>query len=183
MTETGAVRSDAAADLRWITTERLTGERMARQHRDLMVALWTDPRVTAWLGGPQDEEVQRQRFERHLRHWTEHGFGLWVLRERGTGAFVGYAGLCATEVPGYRTVEVAYGLVPSYWRRGLAREATRQLLEVAFTILELPEVVGFTMTTNERSQAVLTSAGLTYERPLEHADLPHVLYRVTRPSG
>jgi RimJ/RimL family protein N-acetyltransferase len=39
--------------------------------------------------------------------------------------------------------------------------------------LGLPEVVGFTMTTNIASQRVLEKAGLRFERVLEHAGLPH----------
>jgi RimJ/RimL family protein N-acetyltransferase len=170
-------------DLRWITTERLVGERIGAQHHDLLVAVWSDPRVTVWLGGPQDDAVLEARYERHLSHWAEYGYGLWALRERGTGAFVGYAGLAVTDVPGYPTVEVAYALLPSFWRRGLATEITRHLLGVAFDQLGLTEVVGFTMVTNEGSRGVLASAGLVYERELDHADLPHVLYRVTRPAG
>lgn len=170
-------------DVQWITTERLAGERIGPQHREHLVAVWTDPRVAVWLPSPQDEAYQHARFQRQLDHWTEHGYGLWALRERGTGAFVGYAGLCVTEVPGYRTVEVAYGLMPSFWRRGLATEVTRQMLDVAFGPLDLAEVVGFTMVTNEGSRGVMAGSGMVYERDLECAGLPHVLYRVTRPSG
>lgn len=169
-------------ELRWITTERLAGEQPGPQHRDLFVALWSDPRVAAWLGGEEDEPALVLRFERALAHWEEHGYGVWALRERGTGAFVGYAGLHVTEVPGQRTVEVLYALLPAYQGRGLATEISATLVEVAFERLELPEVVGYTMTTNEASRKVLERAGLAYERELDHAGLPHVLYLRRRPT-
>jgi len=170
-------------DLRVITTTRLTGERLGRQHRDLLVGLWSDPRVAAWLGGEQPEEAHQQRFERNLARWAEQGMGLWVLRERGTASFVGYAGLLRTDVPGYDTVEVAYGLVPSFWRQGLAAEITEHLIQVAFEQLDLPEVVAFTLTNNEPSQGVMRRSGMTYVRHLDHADLPHVLYVIKRPPS
>jgi RimJ/RimL family protein N-acetyltransferase len=45
--------------------------------------------------------------------------------------------------------------------------------------LGLPEVVGFTMTTNIASQRVLEKPGLTFNRVLEHARLPHWFGRLT----
>lgn len=39
--------------------------------------------------------------------------------------------------------------------------------------LGLPEIVGFTLTTNYASQRVLAKIGLRHEQTLEHAGLPH----------
>jgi RimJ/RimL family protein N-acetyltransferase len=40
-------------------------------------------------------------------------------------------------------------------------------------------MVAITLATNRASQRVMEKAGLTYERELIYAGLPHVLYRTT----
>ena len=58
----------------------------------------------------------------------------------------------------------------------MAREAVR----VAFEVLELDDVIAFTVDRNAASRAVMEKLGMTYERDIEHVGLPHVLYRLAR---
>jgi ribosomal-protein-alanine N-acetyltransferase len=58
----------------------------------------------------------------------------------------------------------------------MAREAVR----VAFDVLELDDVISFTVHGNAASQAVMDKLGMTYERDIEHVGVAHVLYRLTR---
>jgi ribosomal-protein-alanine N-acetyltransferase len=173
--------TDERPDLTWLATERLEGQRIGVQHREALIAVFSDPRVAAWLGGEKPEAEQSARVDRMVAHWDEHGFGTYQLRQRGTAAVVGYAGLQWTEATGERQVEVLYGLAPAYWRQGYATEVTRVLLGQAFEQLGLDQVIAFTMTTNEGSQGVMRASGMAYVRELEHAGLPHVLYVLRRP--
>jgi [ribosomal protein S5]-alanine N-acetyltransferase len=54
----------------------------------------------------------------------------------------------------------------------------RPSVEVSYAVRR-DEVVGFTMTTNIASQRVLEKAGLSFERVLKHAGLPHWFGRLT----
>ena len=69
---------------------------------------------------------------------------------------------------------------PNYWNRGYATEMAREAARVAFDVLELVDVVSFTVHGNEASRSVMEKLGMTYERDVDHAGLPHVLYRLTR---
>lgn len=164
------------AELRWLESERLVGERVGPQHRELLIALWNDPRVAVWLGGTQPEPELSLRVDRWLAHWDEHGFGPWLLRRRGDAEVVGYVGLLRTAAVGEPAVEVLWSVAPAHWRQGYASEAAQTAVQVAFETLALDEVVAFTMTTNEASQGVMRAARMTYVRDFEHAGLPHVLY-------
>ena len=44
----------------------------------------------------------------------------------------------------------------------------------------MKSVVAFTLPDNTASRRVMEKLGMTYERDIVHADLPHVLYRSTR---
>ena len=70
--------------------------------------------------------------DRQREHWERHGFGVWLLRDRDSGAMVGRGGLQYTEVTGTREVEVAWAIVAERWNQGLATELAHAAVEVAF---------------------------------------------------
>ena len=53
-------------------------------------------------------------------------------------------------------------------------------VEVAFEDLDLEEVVAFTLPDNIASRRVMEKAGFAYDRDIQRAGLPHVLYRIVR---
>jgi ribosomal-protein-alanine N-acetyltransferase len=166
-----------------VRTRRLRGERSLEEHAGLYADLMGEPEVAAtlWpahLGGPRTPEQAAEFLEADIRHWDEAGFGPWAFFEAGGGRFVGRGGLERTTVGGRPSVEASYALRRDAWGRGFATEMAVAAVERARQ-LGLPEVVGFTMTTNLASQRVLERAGLRFERVLEHAGLPHRFGRLT----
>jgi RimJ/RimL family protein N-acetyltransferase len=45
-------------------------------------------------------------------------------------------------------------------------------------LLGLDDIVAFTLPTNDASRRVMEKLGFSYERDIEHAGMPHVLYRL-----
>jgi RimJ/RimL family protein N-acetyltransferase len=163
-----------------VRTARLTAERLRLEHLPDMVRMNSDPRVMATLAGVRSEEETRQWHQKNLDHWEQHGFGLWLWRDGSDGRFAGRAGLRRTEVEEKDEVELAYALMPEYWGKGLATEIAQACLQVGFEQLGLADIVAFTLTTNRASERVMQKAGFTYERAIERAGLPHLLYRLSR---
>jgi ribosomal-protein-alanine N-acetyltransferase len=162
-----------------LLTERLLLERLRAAHADDLGRLHRDERVMATLGGVRPEAETLRVLAECERHWEQHGFGLWAVRERATGAFAGRGGLKHTHVGGRDEVEVAYAFLPQYWGRGLATELAAASVRAGFDVLRLPDLVCFTLTTNHASQRVMDKVGFRYERDVLHAGQPHVLYRLT----
>ena len=163
-----------------IETTRLICERLREQHLADLDRLHTDPRAMATLGGVRSRAETSGYLADSLAHWERFGFGLYALRQRDGGAFVGRAGLRHASIEGDDLVELAYALVPEHWRRGLATEIGRALLDVGFGPLGLGDIAAFTATTNLASRRVLEKLGFVHQRDFERAALPHVLYRVRR---
>ena len=134
----------------------------------------------ALLGGVRDEAGTTAYMERNLMHWTQHGFGLWLLRDRSTHTIVGRALLRTLPLDGVDEVEVGYSLHPAYWGRGLAAEASTACLTHASASLGCASVVAVTRPENHRSQRVLEKIGMHLERALDWHGVPHVLYRTNR---
>jgi ribosomal-protein-alanine N-acetyltransferase len=158
-------------------TERLSAERLTEAHLGELSRMHRDPGVMATLGGLRSEAQTRRFLHDNLDHWERHGYGLFVFRERASGAFVGRGGLRHVAVGGGPEVELAYAVIAEYWRRGLASEMAATLARFAFGVLGLADIVGFTLTTNEASRRVMEKLGFRFERAIVHAGLPHVLYR------
>jgi len=163
-----------------LLTARLLGERLDEMHRPLMRRMFQDRRVCATLGGTLSDEAVDRALRWNLDHWDRHGFGIWVFFSRETSEFVGRAGLRRVELAGQQEIELAYALMPEFWGQGLATEMSREILRAGFEDLRLSSVLCYTLTTNQASQNVMHKLGFTFERTGDHADLPHVFYRLTR---
>lgn len=159
-------------------TSRLLGEIPTAHHLDDYERLLNDPAVSKTLGGPRSRAQVEQTLQDNIVHWTQHGFGAWVLKDRETGAFVGRGGLKRVRIAEKPETEVLYAFLPDYWGRGLATEMAAEAVRLGFDELGIADIVGFTLVDNLASRRVLEKAGLGYEGPFEHAGFPHVLYRI-----
>jgi RimJ/RimL family protein N-acetyltransferase len=76
-----------------LDTPRLSLRVPGREDFEDMAAMWADPVVTRFIGPkPLSREESWARFLRYIGHWSLLGFGLWVVRERDSGRFVGEVG-------------------------------------------------------------------------------------------
>jgi ribosomal-protein-alanine N-acetyltransferase len=165
------------ASLDSFSTARLDAERLTADHWDDLRRMDQDAQFMAKLGGVRDAAGTLAYLEHNMAHWVTHGFGLWMLRGRDTGAMIGRALLRHLEVDGVDEVETGYGFLPDLWGRGLATEIARACVSIGRERLGLASVVGITVPTNTASQQVMRKAGLRYERDIVHAGLPHLLFR------
>jgi [ribosomal protein S5]-alanine N-acetyltransferase len=164
-------------DLDRLETGRLVGERLREEHFAYHRAMDTDPDVMATLGGVRSENESRETLRSGLEHWERNGFGPWVFHVRETGETVGSAALRRVVIEGRDEVELGYRVAAAWWGRGIATEMASALAGVARERLGLAEIVAFTLPYNVASRRVMEKVGFTYERDIEWARLPHVLYR------
>ncbi len=162
-----------------VETARLICERLQPEHVAELTPFMLDPRVlrTLWARDepPTPDDVAAGTLAK-IGHWERYGFGLWLLRDRQTGEMVGRGGLQYTYAAGLNDVEAAWAIVPARWGEGLATEMARAAVEAAFGTLELPWIVALTLPSNRASRRVMEKTGFAYERDIEYAGLPHVLY-------
>ena len=136
----------------------------------------------ARLGGRRSRRQTEDYMEHNLSHWQAYKFGIWILRESETGNFIGRGGLRNATLDGCPEVEVAYGLLPEFWNRGLATEFTRRVVEIGSAGLGLPELVSITLPSNLASRRVLEKAGFQHQRDTLFKGETHVLYRWRGPA-
>jgi len=149
---------DGVVDQPWQRTERLRLRPPEPGDADAVRGLRQDPQVMRYLGGAVDEVEAKLRFERDLRHWDEHGYGLCVVEDRADGAFVGLAGFRHFE----GDPDLSYLLERGRWGAGLATEAAATCLAWGFDGLGAELVRAMTDLKHRASQRVLTKIGLRY---------------------
>jgi RimJ/RimL family protein N-acetyltransferase len=159
------------------TLRRLQAERLTEAHLPALLRMDGDQRLMALIGGTRDETGTAEYLDRNLKHWSEHGFGIWILRDPVTRQVIGRAGLRHLTIEGMQEVELAYALFPEFWGRGLATDAARACVTIGRDWLGLHSVVGLVMPANVASQRVLRKASLTHEREVMHGGHPHLLFR------
>jgi len=129
------IRTAMNADL-VLTTPRLELRPHAASDYDDMLALWSDPAVTRFIGGkPSTEDEVWARLLRYGGLWNLFGLGYWVVRERSNGAFVGELGFAHFRRrlgPDFDDApEAGWALSPQVQGKGFALEALTAALQWA----------------------------------------------------
>ena len=111
-----------------IQTERLTLTPPVLADFDEYAEMWADPAVVRYMGGvPISRSAAWMRFQRQAGGWALRGFGSWVVRERGSGRFVGEVAFQDfkrdVSPPLGPEPEAGWILAPWAQGRGLASEA------------------------------------------------------------
>ena len=162
-----------------VETPRLIGRLPALEHLDEFSTIMALPRVAETMGGAMTREQAATLIRKDGAHWEAHDFGAWYAFERSTDQLVGRIGTHVTLVEGVLEVELAWVVHPDHWGQGYATELAAPARDLAYS-RGLKSVVAFTLPSNAASRRVMDKLGMTFERDITHADLPHVLYRATR---
>ncbi|GAB2799699.1 GNAT family N-acetyltransferase [Rhabdobacter roseus] len=143
-----------------------------------------DPEAVALFpdaGSASYAERAERWIERQLTRYREGRFGMQVLLEKTTGAFVGQCGLLAQEVDGVAELEVGYHVFRKYWGQGYAPEAARLFIDLAFSRYLADSVISIIDVRNVNSQRVAEKNGLQREKQTRWSDLDVYIYRIERP--
>jgi len=125
------------------------------------------------------EKESRDALDRHLKHWDAYEFGIWLFSISSSGESIGYCGLRNYELNSRPETELFYGVHSRYFRMGYGIEMARAVVDSGFRNLDIPSVIAFTLADNTASRALMMKLGMRYEGVIEHAGMPHVLYRLT----
>lgn len=169
----------AAADPRTLTTARLVMRPMDDSDLADLVALMADAEVAGRLyHGVLDEAGARALLEDYKATWRAHGYGMWSLRRRDDGTFVGVCGLWNRDDG--LGVATRIALAKAVWGQDFAGEAGRAVLRYAFEVAGLERLISMTRATNPVAERALIRIGWRLEERFEKAGRVLLRYVMTR---
>jgi RimJ/RimL family protein N-acetyltransferase len=172
-----------------LTSERLILRPWRDEDLDPLFAINGDPESMRYFAATMNRAESDAWAARMRAHFAEHGWGLWVVAEATTGAFVGVVGLMTIPWQADFTpaVEIGWRIGPRFRRQGYAEEAARAALGFGFATIGLQKIVAFTVPGNAASWKLMEKLGMAPAGEFDHPRLPeghhyrrHLLYRMHR---
>lgn len=162
-------------------TKRLRLDPPRPEDLDAYVAVFTHPVVREWLRPPPAPAATRgdivELIAKDRASFAELGYGPWAVFDRADGPFLGRVGLQSRRLGEEEAVEVAWTIDPARHGDGLATEAA--LAAVGFARQAgIEQVVALIQPSNLASRGVAAKVGFLEDGKIEHAGLPHTIYRL-----
>jgi [ribosomal protein S5]-alanine N-acetyltransferase len=151
----------------FLETNRLLFRTHEPQDQDDFVRMHTDPAVRRYMGGQAwPLEKALHRFRTQYLGEPSKTYGLWATILKEEGKYIGCCGLRAAEMKANEQKDAYLGfiLAQPYWGRGLASEASRAFISLAFTRLHLPRLLADVEKGNAASEHILQKSGFKFLR-------------------
>ncbi|HEU4768599.1 MAG TPA: GNAT family N-acetyltransferase [Pyrinomonadaceae bacterium] len=147
-----------------LETERLILRRLTMGDAAFILKLLNEPSFLRYIG---DKNVRTLEDARNyiltgpVASYKQHGFGLYMLELKQPKTLIGMCGLIKRE--GLPDPDIGFALIPDFWNKGLAFEASAALLNDAQERLKLPRILAITSLDTESSIKLLERLGLTFQ--------------------
>ena len=140
-----------------LETARLILRPPVKEDLDGWAAMMADEETARFIGGVQPRSTCWRALMSMGGSWALHGFGMFSVLERDTGAWVGRLGPWQPE--GWPGTEIGYGLIRSTWGKGYAVEGTSAAIDWAIAHLGWTDIIHCIDEQNLASQAVAKRLG------------------------
>lgn len=145
----------------FLASQRLFFRTWTTADAQLAVSLWSEPTVTALIGGPFSAEQACQRLQREIELQATCGVQYWPIFLTSSTTFVGCCGLRPYR-PEEAILELGFHLLPAYWGQGLAAEAASAVILHACYTLGARGLFAGHHPDNMASQRLLSRLGFRY---------------------
>ena len=135
----------------------------------------------------EESNIAAKKFQQLIK---TRGWGFWVVEEKVTKRFVGYAGLHApkTLFPFSPCIEIAWRMQEQDWDNGYMLESGKAILELAFSKFHFDEIVYFSSIKNEKAKKYMLELGMVEDKKrffhpfvdIGHDLSEHYLYRIKK---
>ena len=152
-----------------IQTKRLILREFTIDDAPFILELLNDP---AWIDFIGDrgvrtlEDAKTYIIERLQKSYREHGFGMWLVEEKGTP--IGTCGLLKRDY--LDDLDIGIAFLPAWRGQGYAHEAAQAVMDYGKEELGLKRLLAFVLVGNEKSVQLLRKLGMQYEGKLQIPD-------------
>jgi [ribosomal protein S5]-alanine N-acetyltransferase len=165
----------------FLKSARLGFSHWTKDDLPLALAIWGDPAVTRFVGGPFSPEQVAQRLDREIASQRNYNLQYWPIFLLTTGDHVGCAGMRVYKLE-EKIPSMGYYLRPKFWGQGFATEAGRAVISCAFNTLGASALFAGHHPENASSRKVLAKLGFrfTHKQLYPPTGLDHDSYLLQR---
>lgn len=172
-----------------LSTERLILRTWETKDVEECIEMNQDADVMKYFPTILTKEQTIQFYDRVQKHFLDNGFGLYVVENKKTKAFMGYTGFMIANFEASFTpcVEIGWRFKKQYWGNGFATEAAKACVQYGFSKLGFDKIYSFTATSNIKSENVMKRIGMvktgTFSHPKidkDHILNEHVIYKLDK---
>lgn len=163
-----------------IESERLIFRKLVPEDFLLWLPFHEDKRTSQyWVGLPKNPtDACKADFDRTFYRYKNNLGGKLALLKKDTNEFIGLCGLLVQEINGNQELEIAYSLLPKYWKKGFATEAAIRCKAYAIEHKLATSLISIISITNTPSQKVALQNKMTVDSKTTYNNNPVYIYRV-----
>lgn len=170
-----------------LVTPRLLLRETRMSDHESAAAMWATPSVVRHVGGkPFSGSHTWTRLLQFAGLWPLLGYGYWTVEERGSGLFVGQAGLADfhrdIDAPIAGVPEAGWAVSPQHEGKGYATEAVAAVLYWADTHLPATQTCCLIEPGNRPSLRVADKLGFVFSREAHLGDSVTQLFFRAQPD-
>jgi RimJ/RimL family protein N-acetyltransferase len=154
-----------------LETDRLRLRTLTPDDAEFMLGLLNEPSFIRNIGDRGVRTLEDARsyiLNGPVASYERHGFGLWLVEVKESGAPAGICGLLKRDA--MDDTELGYALMPEYWSKGYALESASAVMAYASEELGLKRVAAITDVDNQSSIRLLEKIGFKYEGMIRLSD-------------
>lgn len=162
-----------------LETPRLLLRPWRESDLDGFAALMAEREAVRFLshdGQPMDRTTAWWHMSLLVGHWSLRDFGLFVVEEKSSGAWVGRVGPWRPE--GWPGFEIGWALRKPFWGKGYATEAAIAAGAWALARFAPERIIALIHEDNKASHAVARRLNMTPGDRMIHAGQPHTVWGV-----
>lgn len=151
-------------------TDRLKFRLLTPDDFDDWMPLFAKKEAATFLGMDSQlsqREMCEKWFEKSLGRYRDKTGGMNVLEDKITGEMIGQCGILIQSVEGETRYEVGYSILPKFWRKGYASEASKKCIDYVFENNVSPNIISIVHVDNIGSEKVARGNGMTIEKSLD----------------
>lgn len=148
-----------------LETERLILREITEADAGFILDLLNQPSFIRYIGDRQVRAVEQAREfieSRYRQSYREHGYGLYAVELKETGAPIGICGFVRRD--SLPDADIGFAFLPQFEKKGYAFESASAVMDYGREVLGLQKVLAITTEDNESSARLLGKIGLRFER-------------------
>jgi [ribosomal protein S5]-alanine N-acetyltransferase len=163
-----------------LETERLQLVEITQKYAQSLFEIFSLDEVTKYYGSETFTRIEEANklIEMFQKNYYEKRAYRWGIILKENNQLIGTIGLNGLQLKN-KKAEIGYELHPSFWRKGYATEAIRELLRYSFGELELNRIGAVVYIENKASYNLLTGLGFSKEGELRDYFFQNNKYHTT----